>query len=195
MKVRIVYRSLKSGALLQLALVLSLCLGSSAWGQVAQSAISATGPTAFISFGGLETHVEAFNYKALGVEAGMFAQRSPLLGVQVKAATYPLFARYSQSPITAGYRAEMQPSAHDFALSGYVGGGMSRSQDAGPHYAPTPAAWSPCWQASQGLTIHLGGLRWNPYDVTFTRTYTSLRTLSGLSVSSGFAYTFTRHAE
>lgn len=178
-----------------ISLVALLLLGSSslAFSQVAPAAVSGSGLNVFASFGGLKTHVISYTYNALGVEAGLFIQRSPLFGVEVRGSTYPMFARYSQSPITAGYRMEVNhPRFRDLRLSGYFGGGMSKAQDAGPHYVATPAEWAPCWQVSQGMTINMGHWKWRPYDATLTETYTSRRTLRGFSMTTGLVYTFSR---
>jgi len=160
-------------------------------GQVQAAATSSSGLNFFASFGGLRTHVINYTYNALGVNGGIYAQRSPRFGVEVRGGTYPMYARYSQSPITAGYRTEFAgPRWHTWLFSGYFGGGMSLAQDAGPHYVPTPARWSPCWQASQGLAINLGPWKWSPYEATWTETYTPQRTLSGYSLTTGVVYSF-----
>ena len=103
-------------------------------GQVQAAATSSSGLNFFASFGGLRTHVINYTYNALGVNGGIYAQRSPRFGVEVRGGTYPMYARYSQSPITAGYRTEFAgPRWHTWLFSGYFGGGMSLAQDAGPH--------------------------------------------------------------
>lgn len=177
-------------------LPLLLLMGVSAAG--AQVGPSATGggrrAGAFVSFGGLRTHVINYTYNALGIEGGVFAQGSPLVGVEVRAGSYPLYARYSQTPITAGWRVEMfEPGIPGMRLSSYIGGGMSRAQDAGPHYVPLPAEWSPCWQASESVTLGSGSLNLRPVEATFTRTYTTQRTLQGFSLTTGLTYRFSLH--
>jgi hypothetical protein len=162
---------------------------SLAWGQVAPAATSGSGLNAFVSFGGQRTHVIDFTYNALGVAGGLFLQRSPLFGIEVRAATFPIHARYAQAPITAGYRLEGRVKRR-FLVSGYVGGGMSKAQDAGPHYVPLAAQWVPCWQASQATALDTGRLKWQVYEVTFTDAYTPLRSLPGYSVTTGVVYSF-----
>jgi hypothetical protein len=172
-----------------------LLLGGSisALGQVQAAAVSGSGINFFSNFGGLRTHVIGYTYNALGIEGGIFVQRSPLFGVEVRGATYPFYARYSQSPVTAGFRTEVPgPRWNSITFSGYFGGGMSLAQSAGPHYTPTPAQWSPCWQVSQSLSISRGVWKWKPYEGTWTQTYTPERTLRGLSLTTGITYTFTR---
>jgi len=171
----------------------------------ASTAIAQVGPAAtgggrrmgtFVSFGGLRTHVINYTYNALGIEGGAFIQGSPFFGLEVRAGSYPLYARYSQTPLTAGWRMEVfQPGIPAMRISGYVGGGMSRSQDAGAHYVPLPADWYPCWQASQSITIGKGSLNLRPVEATFTRTYTPQRTLQGFSLTTGLTYRFSLHRD
>lgn len=172
--------------------LLALCGGSLALGQVVPAAETGSGLNAFVSFGGLKTHVINFTYNALGVDGGLYIQRSPLLGVEVRAASYPMYARYSQMPVTGGYRAEMRVR-RKFLVSGYGGAGMSLAQDAGPHYVATAAQWAPCWQASQATAIDMGRFKWKVYEATFTDTYTPLRSLPGLSLTTGVIYSFSRN--
>ena len=82
----------------------ALCAGPLALGQVAASAVSGSALNVFVSFGGQRTHVIDYTYNSLGVDGGLYVQRSPLIGIEVRAASYPMYARYSQSPLTAGYR-------------------------------------------------------------------------------------------
>ena len=172
--------------------LLALCGGSLAMCQVAPAAASGSGLNAFVSFGGLRTHVIDFTYNALGVEGGLYIQPKPYFGLEARAATYPMYARYTQMPVTTGYRAEVRVR-REFLVSGYAGGGMSVAQDGGHHYVPTEAQWDPCFQLSQSTSINMmGRLRWNVYSVTFTQTYTPIRTLQGVSVTTGVVYTLSR---
>ncbi|MGO8759498.1 MAG: hypothetical protein ACLQG3_15365 [Terracidiphilus sp.] len=172
---------------------LALVCGTLAWGQVQPAAIKSSGLNVFASFGGYRTHVINDTYNALGIDGGFYVQRSARLGFEVRGGSFSMYARYSQSPVTAGYRTQIPgPRWHSWLFSGYFGGGMSLSQDAGPHYVPKPAQWSPCWQASQGLTIDMGPWKWSPYEATWTSTYTPLRTLSAYSLKTGVVYTFSR---
>jgi len=161
-------------------------------GQVAAPAYSGPQFGAFASFGGLKTHVINYTYNALGVEGGIFEQRSPLFGIEARAATYPMYARYSQSPFTAGYRLDLHAHRlNDLQVDAYFGGGVSRAQSALSRYQATPVAWArPCWQASQSITLMMGHLSWKPYDATFTQTFTKERTLEGFSLTTGLAYNF-----
>ena len=157
-----------------LGLVPILLLGGSfAMGQVRPAAISNSGSglTGFVSFGGQRTHVINYTYNALGIDGGLFVQKSPLFGLEVRGGSYPFYARYSQTPVTGGYRVEVgSPRLQQFMVSGYFGGGMSLAVDAGAHYKPLPAQWSPCWQASQALIVNMGPMKWKVYEGTLTET-------------------------
>lgn len=166
--------------------------GSLALGQVAPAAASGSGLNAFVSFGGQKTHVIDFNYNSLGVDGGLYLQRSPLFGVEVRAASYSIHARYSQMPITTGYRAEKR-AWEKYLFAGYAGAGMSRAQDAGPHYVTIPAEWSPCFQASQSGALDFGRFKWKIYEATFTDTFTSRRSLPAFSLTTGIVYTLSRN--
>lgn len=172
--------------------LLSLFLLVSAMAAVAQVGPAATSGArigTFISFGGQRTHVIDYTYNALGVEGGVFVQRSPLIGVEIRASAYPFYARYPQMPLTAGWRFEaVQPGIPNMRISGYFGAGMSRATDAGPHYVPLPAEWAPCWQTSESITFGHGSFIWKPVEATYTQTYTSQRSLRGLSLTTGVTY-------
>lgn len=170
---------------------LLLVIGPTAIAQVRPAATGSARIGTFISFGGLRTHVIDYTYNALGVEGGAFVQRSPLVGVELRVASYPLYARYSQTPLTAGWRVEVvQPGIPGMRFSSYIGGGMSRAQDAGAHYAALPPEWFPCWQGSESASIGKGALSLRPVEATFTRTYTNQRTLQGFSLTTGLSYRF-----
>jgi hypothetical protein len=175
-------------------LILSLtffacCAGSFAFGQVAPAATSGSGLNAFASFGGQKTRVIDFNFNSLGFDGGLYIQPRPLLGIEARAAKFSLYARYSQMPVTAGYRAEIR-RRRTLLISGYGGGGMSLAQDAGPHYVATAAEWSPCWQVSQSTAIDFGRFKWKAYEATFTDTYTTRRSLPAFTLTTGIIYSF-----
>lgn len=174
------------------ALLVVMCC-TPAWSQVQAAATSSSGLNFFVAFGGFRTHMINYTYNALGVDGGFYIQRSPRLGFEVRGGSFPMYARYSQSPVTAGYRTQFNgPRWHSWMFSGYFGGGMSYSQDADQHYVAQPAKWYPCWQASQGLTINMGPWKWSPYEATWTETYTPLRNLSSYSLKTGIVYTLSR---
>ncbi len=172
------------------ALLASAC-GAQSWCQALPTAEARVSSGVYVSFGGMKTHVEDFTFNALGVDAGLYYQPYALLGAEVRGGTYPLYARFAQTPVTAGIR--VGPREVRFGrpqVFGFIGGGMSKAQDAGPHYVATPAKWSPCWQASEGMDVPLGRFRWQTYEATWTQTYTSFRSLGSLSLSTGLVYTF-----
>jgi hypothetical protein len=175
---------------LWLALAFAGTSASLSWGQALPTASSRFNSGVYASFGGMKTHVEDFTFNALGFDAGLYVQPFSFWGGEVRGGSYPMYARFSQSPLTGGIHLGLLRSRPGWPqISGYVGGGMSKAQDAGPHYVATPAKWSPCWQASQEVDIPLGHLKWKLYEATFTQTYTPLRTLESLSVTTGFVYT------
>lgn len=192
-QVHVMFQQFVAKRLMILLPLLALGGGSVVQAQVLPAAVSNNGLSAFVSFGGEKTHVIKYTYNALGIDGGLFLQRSPVVGFEVRGGSFPMYARYSQSPVTGGYRVELsQPRLRGFFMSAYVGGGMSLAQDAGPHYVPTPAQWSPCWQVSQSTTIAMGPVRWKPYEATFTDTYTSLRSLPQFTLTTGIIYTISR---
>jgi hypothetical protein len=160
-------------------------------GQALPTAEASASSGAFVSFDGMKTHVKAFTFNALGADAGLYFQPFSLLGAEVRGGTYPMYARFSQTPITAGVRiGPRQARLGRPLIYGYFGAGYSKAQNAGPHYVATRAAWSPCWQASQALDIPVGRFRWKLYEATWTETYSPLGTLGSLSLSTGLVYTF-----
>lgn len=165
--------------------------GSLAFGQVAPAATSGSGLYAFASFGGQKTHVIDYTFNSLGIDGGLYLQRSPFFGIELRAATFPIKARFSQSPITAGYRAEKRVW-QKYLVDGYFGGGMSLAQDAGPHYALIQADWAPCWQGSQSTSRDLGRWKWKIYEATFTDTYTTRRSIPAFSLTTGVVYSLSR---
>jgi hypothetical protein len=176
--------------LMLIALVIAGARGHQSSGQSLPTAEARASSGAFVGFGGMKTHIEDFNYNALGVNAGLFIQPHRFFGAEVRGGTYPLYARFDQAPVSAGLLVSprwirpgrLQPYA-------YFGGGMSKSQNAGPHYVATPARWSPCWQASEGLDIPFGRFRFKVYEATWTETYSPVRDLGSFSLSSGLVYT------
>lgn len=178
----------------KVSLLLSMLLfvgASAVFAQVGPAARSGARIGTFVSFGGQKTHVINYTYNSLGVDGGVFIQRSPLIGIEFRAASYPLYARYPQMPVTGGWRFEaVQPGIPSMRVSGYFGAGMSRATDAGAHYVALPAEWAPCWQTSESITFGQGSLSWRPVEATYTQTFTSQRTLSAVSVTTGITYRF-----
>jgi hypothetical protein len=184
-------RFLGTRVFLSLAIVLAGTGGYQSLGQALPTAEVRASAGVFADFGGMRTHVEDFTYNALGVNAGLYLQSPRLLGVEVRGGTYPLYARFAQAPVTAGFRLVPHWTLPGYLrVFGYFGGGMSKSQNAGLHYVATPATWSPCWQASTGADIPLGHFKFRLYDATWTETYSPVRNLGSISLSTGLVYIF-----
>jgi hypothetical protein len=170
--------------------------------QVNPAARAGSGLSIFMSFGGIRTQESNDIYRSqhidhsLGVDGGVYVQRSPLRGVEVRGGTYRMNATYSQSHITAGYRAE-SGNLWDRGLyaSGYVGGGLLRTVDAAGTYKGMPPNWSACWQVSHAMSAKQGKWQWKAYEVTWIQANTPRHRLRGVSLSTGVIYTFSRGRE
>lgn len=177
------------------ALLLLLTGGVPTVAQVAPSARSGSSQLGgFVAFGAQKTHVNAFTFNSLGMEGGLFLQKSPFLGIELKGDVFPYYARFKQAPFTAGYRVSGHLARfHGMEVFGYFGGGMARSQNAGGHYETLDAQWSPCWQGSQGFNIPVGRhWKWKAYEASYTETYDTLRNLQAFTVTTGVTYTVGR---
>lgn len=184
-------RRFRACSLLLPTFVLAAVGGPRSWGQALATAEARTTSGMYVGFGGMKTHVEDFTFNALGVDAGLYIQPFAVLGAEVKGGTYPLYARFTQTPVTAGvHLGPRSVPPHHLQMFAYFGGGMSKAQNAGPYYLATPAKWSPCWQASEGLDIPLGRFKFQVYEATWTETYSPLRSLGSFSLNTGFVYTF-----
>lgn len=174
---------------------LLLTLGAApAKSQVAPAGEMGSQVGGFVAFGAQKTHVNAFTFNSLGMEGGIFLQKSPFFGIEMKGDVFPFYARFKQAPFTAGYRVSGHLSRfHGMELFGYFGGGMARSQNAGGHYETLSAQWSPCWQGSQGVNIPVRShWKWKAYEVSYTETYDTLRSLQAVTVTTGVTYTLGR---
>lgn len=143
----------------------------------------------FVNFGGMKTKVAAYTFNSLGISGGVRYRFSRLLEVDLRAASYPIHARFTQIPITAGLGIADHSEAHP-QLFAFAAGGISKAEDAGPHYTTLPGRWSRCWQVGQGMDIPMGRLKWRLYEAVLTETYTPQRGLRSISVSTGLAYRF-----
>lgn len=163
-------------------------------GQVAPAAETGSQLGGFVAFGAQKTHVNAFTFNSLGMEGGIFLQKSPFLGIEVKGDVFPYYARFKQAPFTAGYRVAGHLSRfRGMEVFGYFGGGMARSQNAGVYYETLDAQWSPCWQASQGVNIPIRShWKWKAYEASYTETYDTLRSLPAFTLTTGVTYTLGR---
>jgi hypothetical protein len=175
--------------------LLFLCAsGTSLWGQALPTATSARlnlDPGVFVSAVAINTQFPLYADNALGFNFGAFLQSSHLIGAEVRGGYYPVSARFTQAPITAGIRIISRRSSGTRWLPfGYIGGGVSRVQNEGPTYQPTAASWSPCWQASAGLDVSFARFSWRAAEASWTETYSVRDDLRSLSVSTGLVYRF-----
>jgi hypothetical protein len=182
-------QSFKKNAWMLVTLVLLCARGPRCWSQAEPTGSAGARLSASLTFGGQRTQVENFGYKALGIGGDIVLQTHPLFGLEARAASYGIHARYAQEPITAGIHLESyRRDVYRPHVYGFIGGGISDAQDAGPHYVALPAAWSPCWQASEGIVLPVGRVQWKLYEATWTETFTAQRSLGGLSVATGIVY-------
>ncbi len=175
-------------------LALAILLGSSpsiCFGQALATATSRMDAGAFVTGGLMNTQVPYYSDNALGVNIGVFVQPTPLLGLEVRAGAYPFSSRFVQAPFTGGIRFSSRASRNWRAqLFGYLGGGMSRSEDEGviPIRQVLPAKWDPCWQTSAGVDLPFRRWKWRVFEANWTETYTPQRSLRSLSVNTGLVY-------
>jgi len=146
--------------------------------------------------GGMNTQLPYYADNALGYNFGLYLQPFSVLGVEIRGGAYPVWARFKQTPVTAGIRLERrEPFMGHFQPFAYLGGGFSRAQGSSTSYRPIPAIWSPCWQISEGIEVPLGRIKWRAFEATWAETYTNRRNIPrrqirGLSLSTGLVYSF-----
>jgi hypothetical protein len=161
------------------------------WGQALPTATHRMAAGFFATAGGANTQLPRYADNALGFNFGAYIQPFRLLGGEVRGGTYPIKARYTQSPVTAGLRIGGRRLGESRWIPyGYIGGGVSKAQDSGVNSQPTAAVWSRCWQASAGVDINFGRFSWRAADASWTKTYTAQRDLRTLSLSTGVVYHF-----
>jgi hypothetical protein len=148
---------------------------------------------AFLTIGAGNTQFPYYADNALGFNFGAFVQRYTLLGVEVRGGTYPVAAKFTQSPVTAGLRVgKLHNGPGRLFPFAFIGGGSSWAQDSSALFKPTPAVWSRCWQASAGLDIQYRRYSVRFAEVSWTRTYTSRAVLRTPYLSGGIVYRFGR---
>jgi len=186
-------RSLSGLRAVLVLLFLSVYAAASARAQAIPTAQASAAVGAYVTFGGNRNHVINYTFNSLGAGAGFYVQRSPLVGLEFRAADYQLHARFSQMPVLGGFRFVTR---HDvwghFQPALFVGAGLSKSEGSTIHYRSTPAEWDPAFQISQGTAIPFGRLRWRIYDASWTRTYNSTTTLDSFTLTTGLGYSFSR---
>ena len=166
----------------------------SLWGQAVPSATSEywnPDAGAFVTASAVNTQLPFYADNALGFNFGAFIQSPHRVGAEVRGSFYPISARFSQAPITAGLRIVGRRSSNvRLQPFGYIGGGVSRAQDSGPTYRPMGANWSPCWQASAGLDFSFGRFSLRAAELSWTQTSGPRNDLRSLSASTGLVYRF-----
>jgi hypothetical protein len=146
---------------------------------------------AFVTASTVNTQFPFYADNALGFNFGAFVRLPHLVGAEVRGSFYPISARFSQAPFTAGFHiAGRRSPGIRWQPFGYIGGGVSRAQDSGPTYQPMPVSWSPCWQASGGLDFSFGRFSLRAAELSWTETYGPRNDLRSLSASTGFVYRF-----
>ncbi|MFT4112677.1 hypothetical protein [Silvibacterium sp.] len=180
------------------ACFLFLCLGLFPLHARAQDEPSRVG--IFATVGGGNTQFPLYSDNSLGFRFGAFYQHSALLGAEVRAGVYPVAARYTQAPITAGYRIGLRSSegeshssiwrASAWSPYAYIGGGFSYAQDSGTLYLhpPTESQAAPAWEFSAGLDHAFRHFSWRIAEVSYVKTYTSLHDLRTPYLSTGIVY-------
>jgi hypothetical protein len=139
------------------------------------------------------TQLTDFADNALGFNAGLFLQHSPLLGIEGRIADYPLKATFSQAPVTLGLRvAPYRTRPFQPVPFAFFGGGYSRSQYAKVNGQPSVALWAPCWQSVSGMDIAFNKFSWRIYEASWTETYTLRGNIRTVGLSTGLVYSFTR---
>ncbi|WP_446742998.1 hypothetical protein [Silvibacterium acidisoli] len=159
---------------------------------------------AFATVGGENSQFPLYADNALGFNFGAFYQAKLFIGAEVRGGTYPISARYSQAPFTAGYRIGPPVRRSDTATGMsplnrrylapfvYFGGGFSDAQDSGTLYLnkPISADWEPCWQLSGGIDRQYQHFSWRIVELSYTRTYFPLHDIRMATVSTGIVYHF-----
>jgi hypothetical protein len=143
----------------------------------------------FILESGANTALPGFPDYTVGFTAGAYIQPSSLIGLEVRASSYAISARFPQSPMTVGIR--VAPSFRDYALIGYLGGGISRSRDIGSSGREVlPPQWIPAWQASAGIDRKFSQVSWRIVDISYIRATTAKHSLRTGSVGTGIVLRF-----
>jgi hypothetical protein len=166
------------------------------WGQALPTASTRLDAGFIATMGGMNTQLPYYAENTFGFDFGLYLQPFSILGVEGRGGSYPISARFKQTPVTAGLRLERRdPFFNRLQPFAYFGGGFSKAQDSSNGFKPLAAIWSPCWQSSEGLDIAIGRMKWRVYEATWTETYTGRgdvppRDLRSLSLSTGFVYLF-----
>jgi hypothetical protein len=149
-----------------------------------------------LTVGVTNTQFPFYADNAVGFDFALFYQRSALVGIQVKAGSYPYSARFSQTPITIGYRIGRSPTGRESSLGSgwnpfaYIGGGISHSRDSDTSGHLVSAVWENCIQMSAGVDHQYRNFSWRAAEVSWTETYAANHNLRAVGVSTGLVYHF-----
>jgi hypothetical protein len=149
-----------------------------------------------VTVGATNTQFPFYADNAAGGSISIYFQRSTFVGVQAMASAYPYSARFTQAPLTVGWRVGTLPTGGESSLwTGwnpfiYAGGGFAYSQNSSFDRQPLPGTAAPCLQASLGLDHGHRHWMWRVMEVSWTRTYNSTSQLRTLGVSTGLVYNF-----
>jgi len=145
----------------------------------------------FIIESGGETALPGFPDYTVGFTLGGYLQPASLIGIEARVSSYAISARFPQNPMTVGVR--VAPSFRDYAVIGYLGGGLSRSRDDGATGEQILAPqWVPAWQASAGIDRKFSQLNWRVVDISYIRATTTKHSLRTGSVGTGIVFRFSR---
>jgi hypothetical protein len=135
------------------------------------------------------TQLPAYADNAIGFDAAMYLQSASILGLEVRASTYPVSAHFAQSPMTAGLRAAF--TDHEWNPYIYLGGGLSYGTDSGTSWRQAlPSQFYPAWQGSLGVDYRYGKLSFRLGEISLTNAYTPQHTLRTAAVSAGIVMHF-----
>jgi hypothetical protein len=169
---RISPRNLAKGGWILLVLLLAF-FSQRSWGQAIYAGTYPPSLGFFVIAGASHTQFAHFTDNSAGGNFGIFFQRSPLLGAEIRVGSYPVSARATQSPLTGGIRMGMTSRRAHVLPYGFLGGGVQKGSDLTLNHSPTYSHWSPCWQASAGVDIPMGNFAWRIAEVTWLESYAS----------------------
>ena len=148
------------------------------------------------SIGISNTPFPSYSNTAEGGSISLFIQPKLAVGAQIKASTYRRGARFRQSPVTAGYRFGLPhikvagSGVRRISTVIFLGGGVSRSQDATSLNQPTRAAWDPCLEGSVAFELPIRRITWRIGEFSIADTITPIHQLQTYSGNMGFTYHF-----
>jgi hypothetical protein len=165
-----------------LALLLMISCSFTAHAQAPDPALRDVDYALFATFAASHSNLPGFVDNALGFTFGGYIQPSTL-GVEMRGNTYPLSARFNQSPITVGLRTRKSGTLSPYL---YCGWGMSHATDIGRTVKTiVPAQWSPLWQVSVGADRRFRSVSWRVTELSIDDAYTNQHSIRTVSISTG----------